>query len=400
MVPKFSRYAWSAVVLCLLAGSLALSEGDDEFEVRLAPRVMNCEPGELVEVAMPEEGPRIQGLRVRVPEGKEFASLHVRVRAATADIDLWLTERRARHAGEMLERAVHSAITGRVNERLDYAPEGGLKAGTYFIYAGSLTAGADEEVLFHVITTFNEPPEPEPLPTLPFKPLSDLQPLERAVLSSVVLMTDTSTGAGTVVSPCGLVLTNLHVVVDDNEELMTDIYVSFVRDARALPVQTHLARVVEHNSTLDLALLQIDRDIHGREVEDAEFTWLSIAPDVPGLGEELRCLGYPVIGSTRSLGSITLTRGVVSGYVTRRDELQWITTDALMSVGNSGGSAINASHQLVGVPTESMHAPDTLESLGYIRPIGALPASWRARITESLPGARQPDPEEDEDDEE
>jgi S1-C subfamily serine protease len=387
------QLGWCAAALCVLAVGLVHSE-EGEFELRLAPRILNAEAGKPVQVSMSEGGPRIQGLRIRVPEDAEATSLHVRVRQATADIDLWLCDRRARNAGEMLERTVQQSITGRVNERLDYAPEGGLKAGTYFVYAGSLTAGADEDVQFKVILTLDEPPEPEPLPELPFKPLSELQPLERAVLSCVLLMTDTNSGTGTVVSPCGLILTNMHVLLDDDEEVMPDIYVSFVRDARSLPVQTHMARVVELHRGNDLALLQIHRDIHGREVVDSEFTWLSIAPDVPGLGEELRCLGYPAIGSTRSLGSITLTRGVVSGYVSRRDELQWITTDALMSVGNSGGAAINASHQLVGVPTESLHAPDTLESLGYIRPVGALPASWRGRITEALPGAKVPDPEE------
>jgi len=373
----------AALVVCALAPTAAADEG----ELGFAPNVLDCEPGKPIDVKLPEDGPRMQGLRIRVPEGRRTQSIHVRTYDASADIDLWLCSRRVRNIDGMVENCLKEAVTGRLNEPLDFAPQGGVPAGTYFLYAGSLTAEADEEITFRLIVTFNEPAPPAPLPRLPFKPLAELKPLERAVLSCVLVDTDDGNGAGTVVTPTGLILTNRHVIEDYDGELLTEIYISFARDARSLPVQTHLATIVAHDQRLDLALLRVTSDIHGRKLEPPfEFTWLEMAQETPEFGAELRCLGYPAIGSTRSLGSVTLTRGVVSGFVTRRDELLWIKTDCLISVGNSGGTAIDENHRLVGVPTETMHDPDTMESLGYVRPVSALPASWMELIRAELPG--------------
>jgi S1-C subfamily serine protease len=103
------------------------------------------------------------------------------------------------------------------------------------------------------------------------------------------------------------------------------------------------------------------------------------------LGEELNCLGYPGIGGSRSIYGITLTRGIVAGFIERKGGVQFIKTDALISAGNSGGGAFNAKYELIGVPSEAMHAQDTFESLGYLRPVSAMPEDWRKLIVAEYP---------------
>ncbi len=103
------------------------------------------------------------------------------------------------------------------------------------------------------------------------------------------------------------------------------------------------------------------------------------------LGEELNCLGYPGIGGSRSIYGLTLTRGIVAGFIERKGETHYIKTDALISAGNSGGGAFNSKYELLGVPVEAMHAEETFESLGYLRPISAMPESWRKAIWAEYP---------------
>ncbi len=68
------------------------------------------------------------------------------------------------------------------------------------------------------------------------------------------------------------------------------------------------------------------------------------------LGDDLAILGYPGIGSS----TITLTGGTVSGFLQERGvtyQRAWIKTDAAISGGNSGGTAVDETGKLVAVPT-------------------------------------------------
>ena len=116
----------------------------------------------------------------------------------------------------------------------------------------------------------------------------------------------------------------------------------------------------------------------------AMITWLPLAAADPELDEDLRCLGYPAIGGARSLCSISLTRGAVSGFVERKGKLAWLKSDCLISAGNSGGTTVNARWEFQAVPTEAIHDSETLEGMGYLRPVSALPQKWRERIAEGV----------------
>lgn len=368
-----------ALLLLLWIGLPAVSQ-ESEWDVPIAEKVLDAKPGVALEIELPADGARVQPVRITVPDGT--SKLFVHVQEATADVDLWLVREKAKTMDAVIENAAYESATGLMNERLQITE--GLRKGVWYLYAACLSAAEDEEVSFKLLVTFNEAPALPELPRLPFKPLDQLKPLERAVMACVMLNTDEGGGTGTVVTSTGLILTNRHVL-ELEEGHASRVYVSFSRDARSQPVQSHVAVVVEQNEKLDLALLRITEDINGNVIEKPQFTWLPIANELPELGDRLRCLGYPAIGNSPSIGSITLTSGVVSGFSTRKGNLEWIKTDCLISAGNSGGMAINDRHELAGVPTESMHDPDTLEAMGYVRPVGSIPKPWQERITKELP---------------
>ena len=275
-------------------------------------------------------------------------------------------------------------MTARVNEVMAWTPDDGLKPGKFVVYAGSLAAYEDEEVSFDILLSFNDKPKLD-TPKLPFKPLDQLTPMQRAVAASVMLYTEEGAGgSGTVVTPGGLIVTNHHVIENEDGGTLKQVWVSFAPDARKLPVQTHIATVIEDDPDLDLALLQISTDLDGNKVEKPNFVWLPLAADECELGDEIRSLGYPAIGGSRSLTSITLTRGVVSGFLEKQGKLRWYKSDCLLSAGNSGGTTINAKFELAGIPTETLHDPDTMESLSYIRPVQLIPAKWIERIKKEV----------------
>lgn len=86
----------------------------------------------------------------------------------------------------------------------------------------------------------------------------------------------------------------------------------------------------------------------------SSYTECTMEPD---LGDTLIILGYPSVGST---SSVTVTRGIVSGF-----DDEFIVTDAKIDHGNSGGAAIDVERNcFVGIPTAAVAG--TIESFGRI----------------------------------
>lgn len=376
-----------AVLALAVTGSAVVAVQDAAVDdVTLAASVVELKAGVAAEVSLPADTAILQGFAFEVP--REAKSLYLTVSDANADIDmLLLRTRKAADYDDLLERMAGESMTGRVNEalKLDASSTPALAAGKWWVYAGALAPEADDELSFKLTLTLDNPPE-RPKTTLPpFRALAGISPMQRAIDACVRLDTDYSTGSGTVVTPGGLILTCLHVLTDEDDKPVNDgIYVSFTQSSRSVAQQTHVAKLVEADADLDLALVQIVADLDGKPIEKPQFTWLPLATTDPDLDEDLRCLGYPAIGGARSLCSISLTRGAVSGFVERKGKLAWLKSDCLISAGNSGGTTVNARWELQAVPTEAIHDSETLEGMGYLRPVSALPAKWRDRIAEGV----------------
>lgn len=171
-------------------------------------------------------------------------------------------------------------------------------------------------------------------------------------------------GTGFIVSEDGLIITNRHVVDDDEA-----VYSVFTYDG-----EKHEAEVLARDPILDLAVLRIDPE---------ETTY---APLVLGDSEKLK-IGQTVIAIGNTLGEFrnTVTKGVVSGIgrtitagglggASVIEEA--IQTDAAISSGNSGGPLLNLDGEVIGINTAVSNRG---ENVGF-----AIPSNEAKRIVESV----------------
>jgi serine protease Do len=172
-------------------------------------------------------------------------------------------------------------------------------------------------------------------------------------------------GSGSLISPDGLILTNGHVV-DDRYDEYTYLGVGVTDRTDQPPELLYLAEISAVDYALDLAVIRIVTDLDGNPV-DLNLPFVSIGDsDQVEIGDELRILGYPVIGGS----TITFTEGVLSGFTSERGVpgRAWIKTDAQISGGNSGGMGVNDAGELVGVPTLAASGAET-DSIVDCRPV-------------------------------
>jgi hypothetical protein len=164
------------------------------------------------------------------------------------------------------------------------------------------------------------------------------------------------TGSGTFISSDGLILTNGHVVDNRSDEYDT-LGVAVAARSDEPAELAYLAEIAAVDYGLDLAVIRITSDLDGNPVEE-QFPFVAIGDsDSVKIGDEVRIFGFPGIGGD----TITFTRGSVSGFTGDRSVggRAWIKTDATIAGGNSGGLAVNAAGELIGVPTIVGSGADT-----------------------------------------
>ncbi len=153
----------------------------------------------------------------------------------------------------------------------------------------------------------------------------------------VEIRTDTSAASGFIISGKGLVLTNAHAVVEDNNRVANNIYVkigeSFVR--------AHVIALGDTNTgnadSADLALLALE----GMPREAGSLS----------LGDSSAVkIGQHVyyIGNSKGEG-ICMTGGIVSDNNRKVNARYYLMTDAATNPGNSGGPLFNEDGKVIGV---------------------------------------------------
>ncbi len=191
-------------------------------------------------------------------------------------------------------------------------------------------------------------------------------------------------GSGSVVSPDGrYILTTSHVVslldsaishaaeteaalLEDNpgREItvqVKEIVVSVVEHATGVPDPRYRAKVVAQDEILDLAMLRITGDSPGRDHERRlRIPHLTLDLGAVQTGQPVTLVGYPVFAplSTHDQGcapipefqSVQMFLGTVSGFAGQ--DLDRLRVTAPGSAGMSGGAAVNAAGQLIGVPAQ------------------------------------------------
>ncbi|MDP2864276.1 MAG: trypsin-like peptidase domain-containing protein [bacterium] len=161
-------------------------------------------------------------------------------------------------------------------------------------------------------------------------------------------------GTGFIVSSDGMILTNRHVVLDEEAE-----YTVLTNDGRKFP-----AKVLARDPVQDLAIIKIEKaDESFKVVKLGDSSKLQIGQTVITIGNALGEFRNTVsVGVISGLGrTVTATGG---GIVETIEDV--IQTDAAINKGNSGGPLLNLRGEVIGINTAM--ALDA-ENIGFAIPI-------------------------------
>jgi S1-C subfamily serine protease len=154
-----------------------------------------------------------------------------------------------------------------------------------------------------------------------------------------------STGTGSVITGGGKILTNDHVITNPKTKRPYRHIQVYLRPPRLTGIERKDlvnplgARIVARDSSLDLALLQLENpphDLIAIPIGDSETM---------RIGQSVAAIGHPGGG-----GLWTLTTGTISS--SRRDHAREIfQTDAAINPGNSGGPLLDEHARMIGINT-------------------------------------------------
>jgi S1-C subfamily serine protease len=245
-----------------------------------------------------------------------------------------------------------------------------------------------------ISTLADEPHIPEP--TAISEHVTDTPPismLQRAQLATVfILIPDDDgelvRGSGTLVTPCGLVLTNHHVIDQAQQSAMPPgrslAFIGLAQDVRRPPSLWYLAVSVTTDPIRDLAVLRIlARAESGRPIGAQYFETVAVGDSSAlELGQGIIGMGYPALGGE----TLTLTRGSMAGFVDR-DGVAFGKTDSELLPGSSGGAVLDDKGRLIGVITAAHVDERTQGRLSYFVLIQQAGALIGQALTEPTPHA-------------
>ena len=168
------------------------------------------------------------------------------------------------------------------------------------------------------------------------------------------------TGSGVIVSPDGYIITNNHVIENNNEiEITTNNN------------KTYRADVIGSDPDTDIAVLKINSN------EKLPYIYFGNS-DTTRIGEWVLAVGNPF-----NLNS-TVTAGIISAKsrdLNKRDGVNesYIQTDAAVNQGNSGGALVNTNGELIGINTAI-----TSISGGFVGYSFAVPSNVARKIFEDI----------------
>ncbi|HEY0964196.1 MAG TPA: trypsin-like peptidase domain-containing protein [Candidatus Paceibacterota bacterium] len=173
-------------------------------------------------------------------------------------------------------------------------------------------------------------------------------------------------GSGFIVSNDGLIVTNNHVVADDDAR-----YSIVLTDGTSYSVD-----VLDADADLDIAVLKINQPIEAAltTLQFGDVSSLELGQTVVAIGNALAEFQNSV-----SVGVVSgLSRSIVaSDYQGKSEQLdQVIQTDAAINPGNSGGPLLNLKGEVIGVNVATSRGAD---NIGF-----ALPASVVKQVVESV----------------
>jgi S1-C subfamily serine protease len=180
--------------------------------------------------------------------------------------------------------------------------------------------------------------------------------VRRVEPSVVTIAHDQGTGSGVVWSKDGVVVTNNHVV-SDQDQVVERVEVAFF-DGRRVPGGTVRAT----DPSTDLAVVQVDR----KDLRPASFQ-----RELPQVGELAVAVGSPLgFENTVTAGIISGLHREIPGSAAQgiRSLVDLIQTDAPISPGNSGGALVNGRGEVVGISVAYIPPEQGAVSIGFAIP--------------------------------
>jgi len=176
-----------------------------------------------------------------------------------------------------------------------------------------------------------------------FRGSNEVSIYEKASPAVVLILTESGSGSGSMLSKDGTIITNWHVVGSNR---FVDVVFRPLDPAEdAFSEKSYRARVLKVDQVADLALLRLLETPPNRPT-------LALSTSSPKIGADVLALGHP------NGYNWSLTRGIVSGI---RNDFNWqykmglqhladvIQTQTPINPGNSGGPLLNDEMQIVGI---------------------------------------------------
>ena len=334
----------------------------------LAPAAARLEAGAAASgTLLPEQG-MAAAYFIDVPP--RTRSLRFDVFDASGDVDLLAS--RGQPALDLRTAEFRAeGVSSRETLLIERGDGGFLEAGPWYASVVNLV-DENEPTSFSIRASFSASPPPWTGPPKDFPRPSEAR--ERAALATVELISSGSAGSGCLIDSEGRILSCLHVVRARDGRPDPSVIVAMSLEPGAAPRELFRARVLAVDERLDLALLKVESGLYGEPLPPGlRFPFHVPATAPMRLGDPVEVLGYPGTGGLGSKPSITLTRGVVSGFETGRRG-RFIKTDAAVTEGNSGGAALNNRMELAAVPVQVVSAGSGI--LAYLIPLDQVPRGW------------------------
>jgi serine protease Do len=170
-----------------------------------------------------------------------------------------------------------------------------------------------------------------------------------------------ASGSGVIISDDGYIVTNNHVISDDNGGVAPEINVTLHNR------KSYKAKVIGRDPSSDIAVLKID---------DTKLPYLVYGnSDNIQLGQWVLAVGYPLtLETTVTAGIVSATGrsiGINSRQVKRGDTPveSFIQTDAAVNQGNSGGALINTNGELIGINSAILAPTGTYAGYSFAIPV-------------------------------
>jgi serine protease Do len=173
-----------------------------------------------------------------------------------------------------------------------------------------------------------------------------------------------ASGSGVIISDDGYIVTNNHVISDDNGGVAQEITVTMHNR------KTYKAKVIGRDPSSDIAVLKID---------DTKLPYLVYGnTENLQLGQWVLAIGYPLtLETTVTAGIISATGrsiGINSRQVKRGDTPieSFIQTDAAVNQGNSGGALVNTNGELIGINSAILAPTGTYAGYSFAIPVNII----------------------------